>query len=609
MFYTEDATSSPPPTFSPLLSEPGLIIDVTGSSTEVLREHDNTGSSADDLNLTGQMRRAERKNEERRARELKAEEEEMNAKMEKIDHDEKKNVDKIGGDGRINSVGSAKRKAAVKLEAIPASKSRRMTSPSTEPMEVGTPTHLVESPMAQINSVLNSTSLTDQLPDLATPTPTPRRTRSRFNLQPTDGMSRAASRPRRPTSAPPSPASEMFPLDCRSVHDLFPLNFCPVPLELRVDTAANPRPDYPYPFTGRVREEDKKKVRNTLERDWTEEYLRQLNPTVGTLARTLQYRTQGRYTAGWRRSRFNGEWLYFGPAADPGALASETEVVGRQRVEAARLVDREVDQREEARWAEARAANFAKESVARVKREERRALLRAERLVREANIAWYGHQGGASMNAVPPPPEMRPRSRPASPRAPILDQRRPEGRPASTSRNAPARDGPARRGGRMAALQNTERRVCDNIVNDQWLKVLAQKAAQPDLYSWKHRNRVMEIVLTQAHPDRDHIRRCLDSEETRAQQDAMALLRTEQITGAAASLDTSWPPKDSVRIVMNGPGWAPTRGRDDESSESSEAEADRWSPPPPYCEAQARRNGGRRDDDLGGNGAGRPIPT
>ena len=434
---------------------------------------------------------------------------------------------------------------------------------------------------------------------------------------------RSSSEPPSPTSGP-SPASRMFNLVCSTVHDIFPMSFCPVPLELRVDTASNPRPDYPFPFTGRVMHEERNRVRMTLERDWTEEYLRQLNPTVGSVARTLQWRARGRYSAGWRRSRFSGEWLYFGPAPDPTRVADETEVVGRQRMEAAAMVDREVDRREDARWAEARAANFAQESALRVEREQRRALLRANRLVREANK--YGR------HAVPPPPQL---DRPTDERINDETDRQvgqsgmmagqggqvgmvglqmvgaaaagpPSERPASRARSRASR--PARRGGRPTALRRQV--ATEGATDDKWLTVMAQKAAHPEIYGWKHRNRVMEIVLIHSHPERDHIRRCLDSEETRAQEDAMALMRTQQLTGALTSLDTSWPPKVGVRIIMEGAGWHPTGEveRREPTSSSDETEEDRrWSPPPPYCEANGIRPRPRRDDEDRPGGAGRPV--
>ena len=67
----------------------------------------------------------------------------------------------------------------------------------------------------------------------------------------------------------------------------------------------------------------------------------------------------------------------------------------------------------------------------------------------------------------------------------------------------------------------------DTNPSDVWLKMLGQKAALPELHAWRHRFRVLEFILREAHPARDHIKRVLDSEEAKARDDATALLRSQ----------------------------------------------------------------------------------
>ena len=69
----------------------------------------------------------------------------------------------------------------------------------------------------------------------------------------------------------------------------------------------------------------------------------------------------------------------------------------------------------------------------------------------------------------------------------------------------------------------------DTNPSDVWLKMQGQKANLPDLHAWRHRFRVMEHVLQELHPDRDHIRRVIASEEIKAREDAAALMRSQVI--------------------------------------------------------------------------------
>ena len=140
------------------------------------------------------------------------------------------------------------------------------------------------------------------------------------------------------------------------------------------------------------------------------------------------------------------------------------------------------------------------------------------------------------------------------------------------------------------------------FTTDPWKVIMTQRASLGQLYGWRHRNRVMEIILTHSHPERDHIRRFLESEETQAQEDAMALMRSQQLTGAAASLDIAWPPTNAVKIVMGRPGRVPNVETEDTDEEETETEAEDSSPPP-YCDSFRERRD--RDEDGGtGNGGG-----
>ena len=89
---------------------------------------------------------------------------------------------------------------------------------------------------------------------------------------------------------------------------------------------------------------------------------------------------------------------------------------------------------------------------------------------------------------------------------------------------------------------------------DQWLKLQQQKAQLPNLHKWRHRVRVLEHVLMDAHPDRDHIKRVLASEEAQAVTDAKALMRTQELTGTGAIMDIKWPPRNAIAMSVGRPG-------------------------------------------------------
>ena len=118
-------------------------------------------------------------------------------------------------------------------------------------------------------------------------------------------------------------------------------------------------------------------VMDELERDWTATRERQINPTVGSVARVMQMQTSGRWLDGWRRSRFTGQWLFFGPAADPNRIQDEVELAGRLRGEATARVARQTVERESRAEAEARTGEDA--------------IRAAERAVRRAAEARSGN--------------------------------------------------------------------------------------------------------------------------------------------------------------------------------------------------------------------------
>ena len=144
---------------------------------------------------------------------------------------------------------------------------------------------------------------------------------------------------------------------------------------------------------------------------------------------------------------------------------------------------------------------------------------------------------------------------------------------------------------------------------DPWLGLMAQMANSPAIHAWRHRVRVMEYLLMDIHPDHDHIRRVVDSQERRARDTARALVRTQELSGAATVPDISWPPRDGTMIVMGCPvGTYPgINDPADLHSETSEEEEDDYrAAPPPHCRPYGRgRRGGRRGPGGRGRGRGR----
>ena len=79
------------------------------------------------------------------------------------------------------------------------------------------------------------------------------------------------------------------------------------------------------------------------------------------------------------------------------------------------------------------------------------------------------------------------------------------------------------------------------------------QAQLPELYMWRHRLRVMEQILMEHHPEREHLKRLFQSEMVAAAEDAKALMRTRELTGAGALLDISWPPRNQIHLTVGRP--------------------------------------------------------
>ena len=123
---------------------------------------------------------------------------------------------------------------------------------------------------------------------------------------------------------PRSPASAMFPTRSRyHVHDVFPLANKEIHPVLRI---SGRRPAWPFPFTAPVSKERRVPVMRELERDWDIEANRQIEPTLGSIARAIQWRAVLMVANGWRRSRRTGNWIFMGDEPSSNALRKEREV-------------------------------------------------------------------------------------------------------------------------------------------------------------------------------------------------------------------------------------------------------------------------------------------
>lgn len=251
------------------------------------------------------------------------------------------------------------------MKVKPERKVKKERKVSPEPMEVGTPTlDTRRRSSASINlmsSALSSTRLSDSSGPATLPgprpctVPLPDSPPAVFTAAELPAKAKPATRGRRLTGAtgrtrrksePPSPASREFTMTADSVHEIFPTTERDIPMALTVGD----RPPFPYPFTGSIDPANVPRVREALERDWTEEFLRQIDPTVGSVARILQLRAIGRWMDGWRRSRRTGEWLYLGPNPSPPILEEERERAGETMIRATARVRSEEGAAEERRW-------------------------------------------------------------------------------------------------------------------------------------------------------------------------------------------------------------------------------------------------------------------
>ena len=123
---------------------------------------------------------------------------------------------------------------------------------------------------------------------------------------------------------PRSPASTLFPTRSRyHVHDVFPLSNKEIHPVLRI---SGRRPAWPFPFTAPVSKERRVPVMRELERDWDIEANRQIEPTIGSIARAIQWRALLMFANGWRRSRRTGTWIFVGDEPSYNALRKEREV-------------------------------------------------------------------------------------------------------------------------------------------------------------------------------------------------------------------------------------------------------------------------------------------
>ena len=139
------------------------------------------------------------------------------------------------------------------------------------------------------------------------------------------------------------------------------------------------------------------------------------------------------------------------------------------------------------------------------------------------------------------------------------------------------------------------------VEEDQWLKIQAQKASLPDLYRWRHRLRVLEHVLMDAHPEREHIRRVLASEEAQAVSDAKAIMRTQEMTGVGTVADIQWPPRNCMMVAHGIPGRT-IPGMEAITETDTEDERSPSPGPQPHCGRRRFRERRRSDRDDGGSG-------
>ena len=140
---------------------------------------------------------------------------------------------------------------------------------------------------------------------------------------------------------------------------------------------------------------------------------------------------------------------------------------------------------------------------------------------------------------------------------------------------------------------------------DPWRTLQAQKAQNPAVFEWRRRVRVMELQMMESHPQREHIRRVLESEEEAAVADARALIRSQELTGAQTSFDISWPPSKAVTVKFGKPGR--DRNEDTETDDTEDENNGRiyGAVPPPNCGFYRGRGGPR--GGRGGQGGAQQL--
>ena len=435
-----------------------------------------------------------------------------------------------------------------------------------------------------------------------------------------------------------SPADPARPVGLHTdmVHLIFSTWDVRVPTALRTGF----RPVYPYPFTGLVTDEHRERVRETLELAWVEEAARQTNPSVGSVSIMLQLRTSWRWEQGWRRSRRTGEWLFMGdPTSETFQERLETETEDRSNLRGVALrrlatMVREEDMNcpRQAVEAERRMREHLRE--VRIDAEQLRGPLRG--IVQFA--ANYLHAGDGARPLADTAIRGRGQAdgsvgRQAgreNPRPKIQETLRGNGGQQEQGQQGPgrydtplARDGPSagafpawpwsrgrsrHRAGAPKKGKKSKTKVKPGsriFPQDPWVQLQGVMARFPALFEWLHRVRTTQHLLMSAHPNRDHIRRVVESEELRSVELARSLLRSQEITGAATLLDISWPPANGSMVVLGRPGMFVPGA---EMTEDDSDEEDYRLPPPPHCapwrDGRGRGGrGGRRGGRRGGAGA------
>ena len=128
-------------------------------------------------------------------------------------------------------------------------------------------------------------------------------------------------------------------------------------------------------------------------------------------------------------------------------------------------------------------------------------------------------------------------------------------------------------------------------------------AANPELFEWLHRLRTTQYMLTMAHPNREHISRVIQSEETRSRELAESLLRGQEITGVATLLNITWPPVRETTTVLGRPGlFIPGAEFYMEDVDDQDQDEDYLPPPPRHCRPRRGRGGRGPRGGRGGRG-------